>query len=247
MSSGGDLRLVRLHILAEGPTEEGFVNGILAPVLGAHNVFADVHSITTGRHYGRLFRGGPTKYEHLARDLMLWMKQDQNEDSWFTTMVDFYALPNNFPGRATWPLAGTAYDRTLHLEAEFGRDIVRRLNGLPVARRLIPYIQLHEFEALLFSDPEGFKEAFPDKPKAIAQLAAVRAQFPGPEDIDDDPRTAPSKRILNVLPDYQKPVAGLLIAQRIGLPVIRRECPHFDEWLTRLLTLVGPEAASGLL
>ena len=55
---GGNLRLVRLHILAEGPTEEGFVNGILAPVLGAHNVFADVHSITTGRHYGRLFRGG---------------------------------------------------------------------------------------------------------------------------------------------------------------------------------------------
>jgi hypothetical protein len=235
--------LIRLHVLAEGQTEEAFVRGVLAPVLGAHNVFVDARRIETGRHHGRLFRGGLMDHEHLARDLELWMKQDQNEDSWFSTMVDLYALPINFPGRATLPPALAALDRVTHLESALCQDITERLDGLPVCRRFIPYIQLHEFEALLFSDPAGFIEAFPDRQTAVVQLTAIRAQFSSPEDIDDDPRTAPSKRILQVLPDYQKPVAGLLVAQQIGLEKIRAECRHFDEWLSRLIELAAPEAA----
>jgi hypothetical protein len=108
---------------------------------------------------------------------------------------------------------------------------------LPVSSRFVPYIQLHEFEALLFSEPTGFLEAFPDEQKAVSQLVQVRAQFPSPEEINDGVNTAPSKRILNALPDFQKPVAGLLTARRIGLAAIRRECRHFDEWITRLLGL----------
>jgi hypothetical protein len=235
--------LIRLHILAEGQTEEGFVNGILAPALGAYSVFVDAHRITTGRHHGRQFRGGLVNYEHLARDLMLWMKEDQNEDSWFSTMVDFYALPSNFPGRAALSQAVAALDRVTHLESALHQDIVQRLGGLPVSQRLIPYIQLHEFEVLLFSDPSGFAEAFPERATAVAQLTAIRSQFYSPEDIDDDPRTAPSKRILDVMPDYEKTVAGLLIAQQIGLEKIRAECRHFDEWLARLIELTGPHAA----
>jgi hypothetical protein len=235
--------LIRLHILAEGQTEEGFVNGILAPALGAYNVFVDAHSITTGRHHGRQFRGGLVNYEHLARDLILWMKEDQNEDSWFSTMVDFYALPNNFPGRAALSQAFAALDRIALLESALRQDIVQRLGGLPVSQRLIPYIQLHEFEALLFSDPSGFTEVFPDRQAAVAQLTAIRSRFSSPEDIDDDPRTAPSKRILDVLPDYEKPVAGLLVAQKIGLEKIRAECRHFDEWIARLIELTCPHAA----
>ncbi len=232
--------LIRLHFLVEGQTEEGFVNNILSPALQAANVFADAHRITTGRHHGRVFRGGLTDYEQLARDLVLWMKQDQNEESWFTTMVDFYALPNSFPGRLTSPAASTPRDVVAHLESEFANDIRRRLNGLPISQRLIPYIQLHEFESLLFSDLRGFREAFPGKPDFIKKLSAVRKKFDTPEDINNDPLTAPSKKILGLLPDYQKPVAGLLIAERIGLETIRRECPHFDQWLTRLLSLKQP-------
>jgi hypothetical protein len=230
--------LIRLHVLAEGQTEEGLVNNILAPALGAYNVFADTHRITTGRRHGRISRGGLRNYEHLARDLILWMKEDQNADSWFTTMVDFYGLPNNFPGREAAQRAGSALDEIAHLEDEFGRDIANRLDGLPVSQRFIPYIQLHEFEALLFSDPASFIVAFPNEPKAIAQLTAIRKQFPSPEDIDDGSLTAPSKRILNLLPDYQKPVAGLLIVQQIGLATIRSECRRFDNWLARLTALV---------
>ena len=233
------LTLTRLHILAEGQTEEGFVNDILAPALGERNIFVDVHCITTGRHHGRLFRGGLMNYDHLARDLTLWMKQDQNEDSWFTTMVDYYALPNNFPGRVDLSPNLAAFERITHLEDQLRLDVIKRLDALPVSRRLIPYIQLHEFEALLFSDPKAFLEAFPGNQKAVAALTAIRAKFPSPEDIDDDPQTAPSKRILNVLPGYQKPVAGILIAREIGLAGLRDECRHFDAWLARLFELSG--------
>jgi hypothetical protein len=233
------LTLIRLHILAEGQTEESFVNEILAPALAEQHIFADVHCITTGRHGGTVSRGGLVNYEHLARDLTLWMKQDQNEDSWFTTMVDFYALPSNFPGLGTLHPALGPLERVTALEDSFQRDIVTRLPGLSASKRFIPYIQLHEFEALLFADPGAFLEAFPDRTQAVRRLSAIRAKFPNPEDIDDKSQSAPSKRILDLLPDFQKPVAGLLIAQRIGLAAIRAVCPHFDAWLTRLLALTG--------
>jgi len=96
----------------------------------------------------------------------------------------------------------------------------------------------------LFSDPASFVEAYPDRPRAISTVTAIRAQFPSPEHIDDDPLTAPSKRIQGLLPDYQKPVARLLIAQRIGLAKMRSECHHFGDWITRLLALDDPTMAS---
>jgi hypothetical protein len=231
--------LIRLHILAEGQTEEGFVNEILAPAFAVQDIVVDVHCITTGRHRGAVFRGGLVNYEHLARDLILWMKQDQNDDSWFTTMFDFYGLPPSFPGLGALHPALGASDRVASLEAGLRGDIVMRLAGLPVAQRFIPYIQLHEFEALLFAAPEAFLEAFPGSQPKVRRLSAIRVKFPNPEDINDKPATAPSKRILDLFPDYQKPVAGLLIAQRIGLAAIRAVCPRFDAWVTRLLALEG--------
>jgi hypothetical protein len=229
--------LIRLHVLVEGQTEESFVNEVLASELGARQIIADAHGITTGRRHGRVFRGGLVNYEHLARDLTLWMKQDQNEDAWFTTMIDLYRLPRNFPGLRSLPPSLGAPEKAARLEVEFNRDMAARLGKLPVSGRLIPYIQLHEFEALLYSDPSAFLEAFPGHHAAVNRLVAIRTEFQNPEEIDNSPRGSPSKRILEVLPDYKKPVAGLLIAKRIGLVPIRDRCRHFDEWITRLISL----------
>jgi hypothetical protein len=230
---------VRLHVLVEGQTEEGFVNRILGPELAGSGVFADAHRITTGRRRGEIQRGGFVQYDHLARDLSLWMKQDQGPESWFTTMVDFYRLPTDFPGLARLSRQLPAADRIKRLEAALADDMTLRLNTLPVCNRFIPYIQLHEFEALLFSAPAAFVEAFPGDEALVTGVAAIRSQFKTPEDIDESPKTAPSKRILSLARDYQKPVAGLLIAERIGLATMRSACPHFDEWLTRLSSLAG--------
>ncbi len=89
----------------------------------------------------------------------------------------------------------------------------------------------------MFSAPRKFLDAFPDRDAEVDKLLKIRGQFGGPEDIDDGETTAPSKRILQLFPDYAKTVSGLLILQRIGLSVLRRECPHFDGWITRLLGL----------
>lgn len=195
----------------------------------------DVHSITTGRKRGRTFRGGWNSYEQLRRDLTLWMKQDRAEDAWFTTMVDLYRLPSDFPGLSESKSIPEPRRRAKFLEERLLADVCAYLNGDPAALRFLPYIQLHEFEALLFSEPDTFALAFPEAGSAVDQLKAIRTQFESPEHIDDGPQTAPSKRIIALLPGYKKTVAGLLIAREIGLAVLRRECSHFDEWVTTLL------------
>jgi len=100
--------------------------------------------------------------------------------------------------------------------------------------RFVAYVQLHEFEALLFSDPESFSIAFPGVGAKVAELQAIRRAFETPEHIDEREDHAPSKQILRILPEYDKPLSGPLIAKQIGLAKLRQECRHFDTWLARL-------------
>ena len=98
------------------------------------------------------------------------------------------------------------------------------------AGRFVPYVMMHEFEALLFSDCEGFARGI-DRPEAAVSLQAIRDGFASPEEIDDSPETAPSKRVESLVSGYQKPLMGALAALEIGLGAMRRECPHFGAWL----------------
>ncbi len=92
---------------------------------------------------------------------------------------------------------------------------------------------MHEFEAMLFSDCDAFAQAI-DRPDLAGSFQQVRALFDTPEDINDFPTTAPSKRIEALLPGYQKPLIGPAAVTEIGLHAIRTECLHFAEWLSRL-------------
>jgi hypothetical protein len=87
---------------------------------------------------------------------------------------------------------------------------------------------------LLFSDVQQFSIAFPQEPALVKKLAAIRNEFESPEHINDRPELSPSKRILTVLPQYAKTVAGLLIIQQVGLANLRKACFHFDGWMQRL-------------
>lgn len=73
--------------------------------------------------------------------------------------------------------------------------------------------------------------------ESVRFLQDIRRQFPTPEDINDHSETAPSKRILGVIPRYRKVVNGSRLAGKIGLTVIRKECPRFGAWLTDLEAL----------
>jgi len=107
--------------------------------------------------------------------------------------------------------------------------------------RFIPYIQLHEFEGLLFSNVEAVDHVLNINQGSshLAELRAIRAQFKTPEKINEGQTTAPSKRLLNLYEGYDKVLFGSLIAGKIGLERIREECPHFDEWVLKILKLAS--------
>jgi hypothetical protein len=115
--------LVRLHAVVEGQTEETFVRDVLAPVLGEESIFVDVHSVTTGRRGKKTYRGGFLRYEHLRRDLTIWMKQDRRQESWFTTMVDLYRLPDDVPGYEDARAISDPLRRAEFLEAKLKADL----------------------------------------------------------------------------------------------------------------------------
>lgn len=220
--------MIRLHIVAEGQTEEAFVNDVLAVHLGGFEISADVRCVETSRTRLRIYRGGVRRYQKIQRDLQLWMKEDDNVDSFFTTMFDLYRLPVDSPQFDCARKAADPYSRVKLLEKAFADDINHR--------RFVPYIQLHEFEALLLSDPAQFGAQFLSHDKAIKHLIRLVSQVVSPELINDGPTTAPSKRIIQEIPEYEgaKVSAGPLIAAKIGIPAMRQRCPHFHEWLLKL-------------
>jgi hypothetical protein len=225
----------RLHVLAEGQTEEAFVNRVLMPHLASFDVVADVRCVTTRRdrhRHDRVYRGGLRDFAKVQRDLERWMAEDRGAT--FTTMLDLYALPQDFPGYTDAARLHDPYARVRHLEQSLAAEV-----GEP---RLIPYIQLHEFEALLFSNPEKFDWHYIEHAAQIARLIEIAEGFESPELIDDGERTAPSKRIIAQIPEYafQKSTAGPLIASQIGLATMRASCPHFGEWVSVLEGLGTP-------
>ncbi|MGH2458117.1 MAG: DUF4276 family protein [Chloroflexota bacterium] len=222
--------MIRLHFVVEGQTEEAFVNQILANHLGEYHVVADVRCVATGRRGHRIYRGGVIDYSRVKRDLERWMKEDGNDDVYFTTMLDLYRLPLDFPGYATTGHVDP-YQRVAALEEAFGNDL-----DYP---RFVPHLQLHEFEAILLSDPERIGVEFIEREDAVARLARMAREFACPELIDDGPDTAPSKRIAREIPEYlhRKVSAGPRIAREIGLSRIRERCPHFHAWLAKIETL----------
>ncbi len=223
--------MIRLHMVVEGQTEEAFINTMLAEHLARYNVFADVRCVQTSRRRGRLFRGGLLDYARAKKDLELWIKEDRNPDAYFTTMFDLYALPQDFPSYDEAKKCTSAYQRVALLEQAFSRDIG--------SYRFVPYIQLHEFEALILVDPAKFDCEFINHAPAIRQLESLCAAYETPELINDGSETAPSKRIMQEIPEYKgrKTSAGPRIAAQIGLAGIQQKCPHFRSWLQQLEAL----------
>ena len=226
----------RLLILLEGQTEETFIKQLIAPHLAERGVFASVTMIATSRDAGRrTHRGGHAhRFDLIASDLRRLLGGQARAVS---TMLDLYGFPRDMPGfPPRWPPA--TRDRVGLLEAAFAAAIGDH--------RFIPGIVAHEFEALLFTEPERIAAvAVPDlteRARATTELVAVAQAYASPEDINDSPATAPSKRILAAVPGYKKPRHGPIIAQQIGLERLRRSCPLFAAWLARLEALGEPTA-----
>lgn len=209
----------RLLILVEGPTEERFVKLVISDHLSARSVIAIPRILLTKRvDNGPNFKGGVTRWDQIKRDLRNLLG-DTNAAG-VTTLIDYYGLPKDVPGMNT--RKGSPVARVAHVE----KGIADHFND----RRLRPFLMLHEFEAMLFTDIKKWEHRFDD----AAAIARLKNDVAGlePEDINEIPQTAPSKRILRRLKDYEKPFHGPDALKDIGLDAIRAACPHFAAWLT---------------
>jgi hypothetical protein len=143
-------------------------------------------------------------------------------------------MKEGWPGRAQ--AASLPVDeKALTVEQALLDDVTAAMGG-DYPSRFIPFVVMHEFEALLFSDCSAFARGV-GLPNLEASLGTIRDQFKTPEEIDDSPITAPSKRIEALIPGYEKPLFGVVAALEIGLEKMREACPHFRGWLTRLEAL----------
>jgi hypothetical protein len=227
---------VRLNITVEGQTEETFVKDLLAPYLGRRGVWVYVRRVLTGTGVspfngsrGYQFRGGMDDYQKPRRDIAIWTRQERGDDVRFTTMFDLYRLPTDWPGWLPGEERPGSYEYIEQLETAFAEDLGDE--------RFIPYIQLHEFEALLFSHPEALLTPHPSATQVLSEIADAVEQCGGPELVNDGAETHPSRRLQALIPAYDKSVSGPEAAAVIGIDRMRDKCPHFDEWVGKLVDL----------
>jgi hypothetical protein len=214
----------RVLILVEGQTEERFVKDVLGPAFWEKELFFHATILVTKRvKAGPNFKGGVTNFARFQNDTRRLLASAGG--ALVTTMLDYYALPLTFPGMNTRP-QGTAVQRVTHVERAIAEHF-----GSP--QNFMPFLALHEFEAWLFSSPDELPRVMTESRKQ-AQFAAICNSAPTPEEINERPQFAPSKRIEALFPAYKKTLHGPTTATRIGLDRIRAQCPHFDGWIGRL-------------
>lgn len=215
--------MIRLAVVAEGQTEEEFVKRLLNPHLLDCGIEAT--PILLGRAQNRGAGGGAVTVSKLIREVVPLSYSFRA----VTTLVDFYGF------------RGKGQRSPDELEEEIRAGVEETTGWL--GDRLVPYVQRHEFEGLLFSDVSAFEDLPDIPPQAVQSLRDIRSAFATPEEINDSEQTAPSKRIADEVSRYQKRVHGPLIAEKAGLEKIRAECPRFNDWLVRLENLqvrIGP-------
>lgn len=224
--------MIRLKVLVEGQTEELFIRNVLAPYLLAFNIFCEPIPIVTGVHpSGKKHVGGVTSWGKVKNNLNNVLA---DKTAFVSTMLDFYRFPSDIPN---YPPAnsGSALQRAAAIQ-------VAMQHCFAYAKpRLIPFLALHEFEALLFSSPAIIATHFRDTQPAQTQLIETLSQLGNPEDINHGDTTHPAAR-LTALGRYGKVRDGVTLAKKIGIQAMLEKCPHFAAWVSQLCALANNKA-----
>ncbi len=220
----------RLHILTEGTTERNFANAVLATHLWAFGVETVGHNILSKRDGNREYRGGVPSFQKFENHLRKLMKHNHQPEARFSTMLDLYRLPNDFPALDEAQKCHDPYQKV---------EILENALGLHIAdERFIPYFQLHEFEALVFANLDLMADEFFTRKTEVAELKKQLATAGNnPELVNDRPEKAPSKRIQALIPAYHKVKSSAILLKRSSIPHLKSRCPHFNSWLTKLENL----------
>ena len=218
---------IHLNFIVEGQTEETFVNQQLKPHLEKRSISAKVRCVQTSRKRNITYCGGLARYPKVRDDISRWMDDERGSNVYFTTMFDLFGLPKDFPGYRDAMAMTNPQQRATALEDAMCQDIGDD--------RLLPYIQVHEFEALVLADPQELLIQYCEDEvgvRRLEEMAKADEFAASPELINS--KEAPSKRIKQEIPTYKKRVAGPIVTARIGLPKLRNKCPHFHAWINRL-------------
>jgi hypothetical protein len=211
----------RLIIICEGETEQEFCKDVLYNHFIRKDIAIETPLIKKSM-------GGIVAWEHIRSQILLHLK----ENVIVTLLIDFYGIKDyhNFPKWTESKAVVNKIDRMTFLETAMKEDI-----DDSVRFRFIPYIQLHEFEGLLFNNIETFKSNIPENEFTnIRELETTINSNINPELINDGVTTAPSKRLERIILGYNKIVYGAVLAEEIGLERIRTKAVRFNEWITKL-------------
>ncbi len=217
---GETLEMKNLYIYCEGQTEESFINEILAPYFANIMIFVTPIICTTKRTATKKYTGGVQDYNKIKTELIIISKQHKQE--YVTTMFDYYAMPANTPNINC--LERDIYKRMELIEAAINQDIGQS--------NCFFNFMLHEFEGILFSEPEAFAEIADGQ--TVEEIQQIRNEALSPEHINNSPETAPSKRLEALIPNYAKVKNGTLLSKNIGIDKILSECRHFRNWIEKI-------------
>lgn len=221
--------MTRLLMLVEGQSEEIFVKHTLTPYLAQHGVYVQSPIVLWTKRLpgGGGFRGGVSNWSQIRRNLL---PLTRDGDAWVTTLLDFYGLPEDFPGLPEALGEGKAQERVIALQERFSAEVNHQ--------RFIPFLALHEFEAWLFSAPDAVEAHF-EKAHLAERLRNAVQEAGAPELINHGATTHPKARLQSLVGAYKETSDGPTLIEKIGIAAVRAACPHFDSWLQRLETLGG--------
>lgn len=213
----------RFIIICEGETEKEFCNTILAPYFAKKEIYIQSPFIKKSM-------GGIVKWSELKKQITLHLRNEST--AIVTTLIDYYGLYSkyNFP---KWNEAEQNPDKNKRMEIlELGmfESIEDSLRF-----RFIPYLQLHEFEGLLFNDIDIFYEQIPSSELVgIDELIQTFQQYGNPEMINNNRDTSPSHRLERIILGYNKIVYGNILAEAIGIEKIKAKSPRFRDWIEKI-------------
>lgn len=201
---------------------------MLAPALAVKGVYL------YPRIVGKPGHKGGNKFSTVRRELKALIHQEPQ--STVTTFFDYFRLFKDWPGLAE--AKGKKPDEVPGIiEPAVAKALADEMGTGFNPEQFIPYIQLHEVESLLFAGPYEMAVVF-HRPELEEAFAGIVRDCGGCEWINDNPETSPSRRIQNLFPGYKKGSSvnahAYRIARKIGIEKIRRHCPPFSQWLTKL-------------
>ena len=213
----------RIVIICEGETEREFCKTLLASYFGKRNIHIQSPLIKRSM-------GGIIKWSILKKEIETYLRE---KDVFVTMLIDYYGLYSkyHFPGWSESLKILDKNERMNFLEKAMDDDIDES-----VKHRFIAYLQLHEFEGLLFNEIEIFYEQVPKEELiGIVELKQTFTDFPdNSEMINNNPETSPSHRLERIIRGYNKVLYGHYFAEAIGLERIRKKSPRFNNWLLRI-------------